>query len=107
MSDIENIPETYLWCRDVRHSWDHYDVKDHRNKITRRNEMHQVLRCDRCSTLRIRVLTPSGDFIRSGGYVYPDGYLLKDHGSMTPADRAMIRKINIKRNRKTKAGEDE
>ena len=104
MSTVNDIPEQYLWCRDVMHSWDPYDFRVSRNKIVRRNEMHQVLRCTRCSTLKTRIMTTGGDLIRAH-YQYPDGYLLKDHGPMTPADRAMIRNINIKTFRKV--AEDE
>lgn len=81
------------------HSWDPYNAKVSRNKITRRNEMHQVLICTRCSTLKTRIMTTSGDMLRAS-YSYPDGYLMKDHGPMTPADRAMIRKINIDKAKK-------
>lgn len=95
MSDIDSIPERYLWCRDVMHAWDPYNARMNRNKVTRRNEIHQVLICTRCSTLKTRVLTTNGEPIRNS-YVYPNGYLLKDKGRMTPADRAMIRKINLK-----------
>ena len=95
MANIDAIPEQFLWCRDVLHAWDPYNATISRNKITRRNEIHQVLICVRCSTLKTRVLTTNGEPIRSS-YSYPDGYLLKDQGLMTPADRAMIRKINLK-----------
>jgi len=106
VSTVNDIPEQYLWCRDVMHSWDPYDYKQARNKVMRRNEMHQILRCARCATLKTRVMTASGDMLRSY-YVYPDGYLLKDHGPMTPADRAMIRSINIKAGRKAVKDETE
>jgi hypothetical protein len=88
-----DIPERFLWCRDVMHSWDPYNARVSRNKVTRRNEIHQVLLCSRCGTLKTRVMTTSGDLLRNS-YTYPDGYLLQDHGPMTPADRAMIRRIN-------------
>jgi hypothetical protein len=91
-----DVPEQFLWCRDVMHSWDAYDFKVNRNKVTRRNEMNQVLRCARCGTLKNRIMTTSGELLRNS-YTYPDGYLLKDHGPVTPADRAMIRKINYQK----------
>lgn len=99
MNGVEAIPEQYLWCRDVMHSWDPYDFRVSRNKVHRRNEMNQVLRCARCGTLKTRVMTTSGEILRYS-YSYPDGYLLKEQGSMTPADRNMIRKINMEQGRK-------
>jgi hypothetical protein len=91
-----DVPEQFLWCRDVMHSWDAYNARVSRNKITRRNEIHQVLLCARCGTLKTRIMTTSGDLLRNS-YSYPDGYLLKDHGPMTPADRATIRRINYQK----------
>ena len=95
MSAIDKIPEQYLWCRDVMHAWDPYNAKVSRNKITRRNEISQVLICTRCATLKTRVMASDGEMLRSS-YSYPEGYLQKDQGRMTPVDRAMIRKINLK-----------
>lgn len=107
MPGISDISEEFLWCRDVMHSWDPYNARVSRNKITRRNEVHQILICTRCSTLKTRIMTTNGDMLRAS-YQYPNGYLLKDHGPMTPADRAMIRKINMDKARKTaKTEEDE
>lgn len=100
MSGVTDIPEQFLWCRDVLHSWDPYNAKISRNNVARRREMHQVLICTRCGTLKTRIMTLTGEMLRNS-YVYPDGYLLKDHGPMTPADRAQIRKINISKAEKT------
>jgi hypothetical protein len=91
---VNDIQEGFLWCRDVLHSWDPYDFRVSRNAVTRRNEMNQILRCARCGTIKTRIMTTQGDLLRNS-YSYPDGYLLKDHGPLTPADRAMIRRMNI------------
>jgi hypothetical protein len=99
VSAIDRIPEQYLWCRDVMHAWDPYDFKLSRNKVVRRNELHQILRCARCGTLKTRVMMANGEMVRSS-YSYPEGYLLKEQGQITPADRAMIRKINLDAARK-------
>jgi len=97
MSYIDGIREEFLWCRDVMHAWDPYNVKVSRNKVVRRNEVHQILLCARCGTQKTRVMTTGGEILRYS-YSYPDGYLAKDQGGhMTPADRAMIRAINMKR----------
>lgn len=96
MSGVNDIPENFLWCRDVLHSWDPYNAKVSRNKVARRREMHQILICTRCGALKTRTMTLTGELLRNS-YSYPEGYLLKDHGPMTPADRAMIRTINLKK----------
>lgn len=93
---VTDIKEDYLWCRDVLHSWSPYDFHVKTNGATRRREMHQVLRCDRCTTIKTRIMNTQGDLLRNS-YSYPDGYLLKDHGPLTPADRAQIRRMNITR----------
>lgn len=103
MSIVDQIPEQFLFCRDFLHAWDPYNAKVSRNKVTRRNEVHQILICTRCSTLKTRIMTTGGEMLRSS-YSYPDGYLLTEHGQMTPADRAMIRKINL--NKAGTVGED-
>jgi hypothetical protein len=95
MSALDHIHEEYLWCRDVMHAWDPYNAKVSQNKMTRRREMHQVLICTRCGTLRTRVMTLGGELLRNS-YSYPDGYLLTEQGRLSPADRAMIRSINLK-----------
>lgn len=94
MSVELEIPDHYLWCRDVMHSWDPYNARISRSKSTRRNEVHQVLLCTRCGTYKTRIMSTTGDLLRST-YAYPDGYLLKEHGPMTPADRSMVRRINF------------
>jgi hypothetical protein len=76
------------------HSWDPYNARVSQNKATRRREMHQVLICVRCGTLKTRTMTLAGELLRSS-YTYPDGYLLTQQGNLTPADRAWIRKVNL------------
>lgn len=98
MKYIDGIRDEFLWCRDVMHAWDAYNVKISRNKVVRRNEVHQILLCVRCGTQKTRVMTTTGEILRYS-YSYPDGYLIKDQGQMTPADRAMVRAINLKNQR--------
>lgn len=94
MASIDGIKEEYLWCRDVLHSWSPYDFHVVTSSVTRRREMHQVLRCDRCTTIKTRIMTTQGDLLRNS-YQYPEGYLVKDQGPLTAADRATIRRRNI------------
>lgn len=95
MNTADSIPEQFLWCRDVGHRWDPYDASLTRNKVTRRREIHRQLLCEHCSTLRTDALAANGDVLRRS-YSYPDGYLLTQQHSLTPADRSMIRKINTR-----------
>lgn len=94
MSSVDRINENYLWCRDVLHSWSPYDFKVQTNAVNRRREMRQGLRCDRCGTVKTRIMTVQGELLRNS-YSYPDGYLMKDQGRLTAADRAQIRRMNI------------
>lgn len=94
MSAVDRIYEEFLWCRDVLHSWAPYDFQIKTNGVTRRREMHQVLRCDRCTTVKTRIMTTQGELLRNS-YSYPDGYLVKNQGPLTPTDRAQIRRMNI------------
>jgi hypothetical protein len=94
--NVDIIPEAFLWCRDVMHAWDPYTARVALNKASRRREMHQVLICTRCGTLKTRVMTLQGETLRNS-YSYPDGYLQNEQGAMTPADRAMIRRINLRK----------
>lgn len=97
--NVKGIPEEFLCCRDLSHAWDHYDAKiipRTRAKASRGREIHQVLICTRCTTRKTRVLTPGGEILRHS-YVYPQGYLLTQQGRISPADRGIIRSINVKR----------
>lgn len=89
-----DIPEEFLWCRDVMHSWDPYTASISRNKQARRREVQQVLRCVRCHTLKTRTMTTGGELLRSS-YSYPNGYLLTEQGRLTPSDREWIRQHNL------------
>lgn len=101
---VSDIPEQYLWCRDVQHSWDPYNAKVSRNRASRRNEVHQILLCTRCGALKTRMMTTAGEMLRSS-YSYPEGYLLTEQGPLSPADRATIRKINLMRSSKVEDDE--
>ena len=95
--NVNQIAEGFLWCRDVLHAWSPHNAVISRNAQTRRREVAQVLICDRCGTLKTRVLATNGELLRNS-YSYPSGYLQKDQGPMTPADRGWIRSRNLERN---------
>lgn len=93
MAVANEIPERFLWCRDVGHRWDAHDAILTQNNVTRRREIHRKLRCEHCTATRIDALSTNGEVLRRW-YVYPHGYLLNQQGNLTSADRAMIRRIN-------------
>lgn len=92
--ELTDFPDEFLLCRDISHSWDPYSAQVGQNKTTRRREVRQVFLCVRCGSAKTRVMSPGGEILRSS-YTYPQGYLRKDQGRLSPADRAMIRRINL------------
>lgn len=96
MSTVRGIAEKFLWCRDVLHSWDPYDGYFRRNKKSNIKEVHTVLICTRCGTYKTRRMTEQGVRLKNDSYKYPPGYLLTEQGALTPADRATLRRINLK-----------
>lgn len=87
-SYLDEIPEQYLDCRAMTHSWRRTSLsKDIKSKL-----WHQVLTCQRCLTERVIELTFKGA-IHSSHYNYSEGYLLKaaPKGGLTQDDRAALR----------------
>jgi hypothetical protein len=95
MSTVNDIPEQYLECRDLMHSWQPYDAKMLRSPVTGQREIHRVLRCIRCQTLKTQRLTPRGDII-AHSYSYAEHYLLKG-GRLPRAERGRLRRVNADR----------
>lgn len=88
---IDDIPEDYLACRDLLHAWTPYDARIRRADTTGRREIHRVLRCSRCKTLRTQRLDMQGRILSNSYSEYPEGYLLTGTGHLSAADRAAIR----------------
>lgn len=98
MSNVEDIPEQYLWCRDVLHSWVPYDVKVLKSPVTGRREIHRVLRCQRCQVKKTQRLSTDGTLIGGGtSYNYHDaeGYLNIGGGRLTSKERGQLRKLSV------------
>lgn len=83
---IDDIPEEFLLCRDLGHSWRPFDVKVSRKY----GEIHRILQCRSCPTQRTQILELDGTIKRSR-YTYPDEYVLPGIGRMSSADRAQVR----------------
>lgn len=80
------IPDAFLQCRDLAHSFRPYDATIDR----RAREIRRELRCPECGTVKIQLLDLEGYVLRSW-YTYPSGYLILGLGRMSVADRAAIR----------------
>jgi len=82
----------HLQCRDFGHSWRPYTAR-----WAEADKCYEsVLRCQRCSTLRLRYLSSRGDLV-SSRYDYADGYLIAGMGRLDGADRAQIRLESVLR----------
>lgn len=71
---VQELPENWLMCRDVRHSWDvTEDFHVTKSKGTKVQEIRRTLTCLRCGTLRLEVhhITSWGLEKVSQGYKYP------------------------------------
>ena len=88
---IDDIPDEHLVCRDLLHAWAPYDARVRRSDVTGRKEIHRVLRCTRCKTLRTQRLSMDGRILGSSYSDHPEGYLLHGGGHLTADERAAIR----------------
>jgi hypothetical protein len=95
VNSIEDIPEEFLICRDLGHSWAPSDVKI--SGKGRNAEIHRILQCRSCPTQRVQILDVNGYRLRSK-YVYPEDqdkdaapYKLKGVGRLSVDDNASIR----------------
>lgn len=92
---VDDIADEYLLCRDFGHAWAPSDVKIRRKA----SEIHRILKCRQCPTLRVQVLTIDGYIIPGRShYQYPEQqdsqavpYVLKGVGRMNVNDNAHIR----------------
>lgn len=67
---LDGYDDTYLECRDLRHSWKIQGFFNYGGEVVRR------LSCSRCKTVREDHWEPNGERI-SGRYKYPDGYSIR------------------------------
>lgn len=94
---INDIADGWLACRDLGHAFAPHDVKVSRKL----GQIHRILLCRNCGTLRTQILTLDGYRVRSK-YEYPDGYLLHGVGHLSVDDRAAIRVMSTQHMRDTK-----
>ena len=89
----QQLGDDELLCRDLGHVW-HPDSASFDN---RQRAFKQTLRCDRCTTLRRRMLSKTGEILASS-YVYPRRYLApKGLGPYDTGVRSTLRLASITR----------
>jgi hypothetical protein len=105
IDSLDSIAEEYLLCRVIGHNWQTHDVRVSRKLA----EIHRILKCRTCSTLRVQVLTLDGYPVPSKShYVYPEQqdidanrYVLKGVGHLSADDRAKIRVMSTQQMKAT------
>jgi hypothetical protein len=66
----EELPDSYLQCRDLGHLWRPYTASwESQERAYRR-----VLVCTRCTTERTQWVSANGHISHGNAYAYPDGY---------------------------------
>lgn len=83
---IERMPAAHVKCRDWRHKWDDYWAEE----LPRRQGYVQLLRCERCGSIRRRLIDRHGA-VGTWAYRYADGYQLKGLGRLGAEEHDMLR----------------
>lgn len=90
----EDLPESYLQCRDMGHVWRPYVASwEPAERAYRR-----VLHCPRCGTERTQWISASGHIAHGNAYAYPEGYSAPaGYGRMDGGARDAIRLASVLR----------
>lgn len=88
------LPEAYLTCRDLGHSWRPFTAR----ALPRREGggFERVVKCSRCPTRRVEHLSTSGERLASN-MAYPKGYLHKGLGRIVGEGRDVLRLESVTR----------
>lgn len=81
---VVKMPETFLRCRDLGHTWLQYRVKRIRGGFER------SLFCRSCKTNKHMFISPKGEILASN-YVYNDGYQIQGMGRIQAEGKAVMR----------------
>lgn len=84
------MPDDHLMCRDFGHMWRPFQAR----YVPQRKTYEERLLCQRCKTVRVRVLTNTGAQL-GNHYVYPEGYGLNGFGRLTGTDRDAVRLASL------------
>lgn len=87
---VRSMDLTHVQCRDFGHSWRPYTAR----WLSKFNQYESQLVCSRCTTIRTRFLSRTGEQL-GGGYDYADGYLIKGLGRLSGHDRDEVRLASI------------
>jgi hypothetical protein len=82
--------DDHLLCRDFGHAWRPFQAR----YIPQRRQYEERLKCGRCQTVRVRLLTSTGAQL-GNAYHYPDGYALQGFGRLTGTDRDAVRLASL------------
>lgn len=85
------LPERFLYCREMGHTWRPYTAGKYRDGGYRR-----ALRCARCRCLKRQEIGPSG-LIISTRYEHPEGYLTEGIGRLVGEARGVVRLESLRR----------
>lgn len=86
------LPDAYLACRDLTHSWRPFNAAKEPNGLWIR-----VLRCSVCKARKTQHLDSRGNVIGKSSPVYPDGYLAKGLGRIAGEGRGALRLESLNR----------
>jgi hypothetical protein len=87
---IVKMPESYLRCRDLGHTWLQYRVKRIRGGFER------SLFCRSCKTNKHMFISPKGEILASN-YVYHEGYQIQGMGRIQAEGKAVMRLESLDR----------
>jgi hypothetical protein len=83
---LSRMNDDHLLCRDFGHMWRPFQAR----YIPQRQHYEERLLCERCKTIRARLLTRTGAQL-GNAYTYPDGYGLTGYGRLSGTDRDAVR----------------
>ena len=89
---IKTLSASFLHCRTWGHSWDNIRtqwVPDERCYASQ-------VECSCCTVTKTVWISQTGHVISKGGYVYPQGYLTRHLGALTPDERDAIRLATLR-----------
>lgn len=89
-SDVEDaiahMSEAHVKCRDWRHKWEDYWAEE----LPRRQGYVQLLRCERCKTIRRRLIDRNGA-MGTCTYRPGEGYYIKGLGRLGAEEHDLLR----------------
>lgn len=87
---LGKMADSHLLCRDFGHMWKPFQAR----RIPQRQQWEERLRCERCATVRVRLLSNTGAQLGSA-YLYPDGYTMHGYGRLSGTDRDAVRLASL------------